>query len=87
MLAGPAFIGAVSCLVRGIRTSWTSRGNAMKEIFGGDAAETRKLGVAAFVCCTLAIAFLTGCCIRWLAICGIGFMVRHCIGYLTLLSC
>lgn len=59
----------------------------MKAIFGGDAAETRKLAVAAFFCCTLAIAFLTGASIRWLMICGVGFMVRHCIGYLTLLSC
>ena len=59
----------------------------MKEIFGDEAGETRKLAVAAFLCCTLALAFLTGYCIRCLVICGVGFMVRHCIGYLTLLSC
>ena len=59
----------------------------MKEIFGDGAGETRKLAVVASLCCTFAIAFLTGYCIRCLVICGVGFMVRHCIGYLTLLSC
>jgi hypothetical protein len=59
----------------------------MKDIFGGEAADTRKLAVAAFFCCTLPIAFLTGYCIRCLVICGVGFVVRNCIGYLTLLSC
>jgi hypothetical protein len=59
----------------------------MKEIFRGQAAETRRLATAAFVCCTLAISFLTGCCIRCLVICGVEFTVRCCIGYLSLLSC
>ena len=38
----------------------------MKEIFGGDVEETRKLAVAASLCSTLAIAFLTGYCVRCL---------------------
>jgi len=59
----------------------------MKEIFGDEAGETRKLAVGAFLCCALAIAFLTGHCIRCLVICGVGFVVRYCVGYLTLLSC
>ena len=59
----------------------------MKEIFRGQAAQTRKLATAAFVCSTLAISFFTGFCIRCLVICGFEFTVRRFIGYLSLLSC
>jgi len=59
----------------------------MKEVFRGEAAKTRKLATVAFSCSTLAMSFLLGCCIRCLVIWGFEFMVRHCTGYLTLLSC
>ncbi|MGA8657078.1 MAG: hypothetical protein WB586_13100 [Chthoniobacterales bacterium] len=59
----------------------------MKGILQGRVEDARRLATFTFIGLAVALSFLMGCCIRWLVILGVGFVVRYWIGYLALLSC
>jgi hypothetical protein len=46
-----------------------------------------KLASCGLACSAVPLSFLVGYGIRTLVTLGIGLLVRHCLGYLTLLSC
>jgi len=47
----------------------------------------RKLASRGLVYSAVPLSFVTGYCLRSLVIVGMGLLVRHCWGYLSLLSC
>src|ERR1700730_10634454 len=47
----------------------------------------RKLASCGLGCSAGPLSFLAGYCIRTAVIVGMGIVIRHCLGYLSLLSC
>ena len=47
----------------------------------------RKLASCGLACSAVPLSFAAGYCIRSAVIVGMGILIRHCLGYLSLLSC